>query len=235
MEFFKVTGHGFEYWVWLDEDYLPYIRPTEKDIKDAPKPLLLRDIPPEWPIGFETTDPDSFTNVIPLKNSFDELKIDSDLKKDLKRVEKKNENTKIILNEPNALEKSKEWFLEQWKENAADFKQRTDLWKKNAYTLSAYSGNTLLAVHIAIAEKDSVYYLGCWWDRNYKNLSVPTFLLKKDIENAIEKKLKFYDLGVGTEPYKKKWGVISKPAKYYAVLTKEIAKKLEIEKFVEIK
>ena len=116
MEFQKVEKDEFSYWVWLDEDYLPYINPTEEDIKNAPKPLLLRDINPNSKIGFETQDPESYSNTITLKNSFEELDIDSDLRKDLKRIEKKNEQIKIIANEPDALEKSKHWFIQQWDE-----------------------------------------------------------------------------------------------------------------------
>lgn len=49
--------------------------------------------------------------------------------------------------------------------------------------------------------------------------------------------MKFYDLGIGDESYKKKWGVIEKPTKYYAILTKEQAEIFDppIKKFVEIK
>ena len=90
------------------------------------------------------------------------------------------------------------------------------------------------AMHIAMQEKNTVYYFGCWWNRKYKNRSVPIFLLKKDIESTISKGMKYYDLEVGDESYKKKWGVVEKPTKYYAIVTKEMAKKIEIEKYVEI-
>jgi CelD/BcsL family acetyltransferase involved in cellulose biosynthesis len=152
----------------------------------------------------------------------------------LKRVEKKNEAVKLVYNEPDALDKSKKWFLELWKEDKSDFQRRLKLWKEKCYTISAYLNDELIAVHIAMKEKDSIFYFGCWWNRNYKELSIPTFLLKKDIEDAIKNKVKYYDLEVGDESYKKKWGVIEKPTKYYAVLTKELAENLEIKEYVKM-
>jgi len=232
LEFQKVEKDEFSYWVWLDEDYLPYINPTEEDIKNAPKPLLLRDINPNSKIGFETQDPESYSNTITLKNSFEELDIDSDLRKDLKRIEKKNEQIKIIANEPDALEKSKHWFIQQWDEPLDELERRLFVWKSKVYTVSAYLNEELIAVHIALEDNDTIHYLGCWWNREYKNLSTPTFLLKKDIENAIKTGKKKYDLGVGLEPYKKKWGVIEIPMRYYAEMSTALAEKLEIKKFV---
>jgi hypothetical protein len=52
IEFEKVDKGDYFYWVWADEDFLPYVWPSQKDIESAPKPVLLRDIHPDWPIGF---------------------------------------------------------------------------------------------------------------------------------------------------------------------------------------
>ena len=84
-------------------------------------------------------------------------------------------------------------------------------------------------------EKDCIYYFGCWWNRKYKNRCVPIFLLKKDIEDAIKRGVKYYDLEIGDESYKKKWGVIEKPTKYYAVLSKELAYYLGVDEYIKIK
>lgn len=236
MEFEKIireTG-GF-YWTWRDRDFYPYAWLEKKDLKELPLPFYLQDIHPACEIGFEATEKDEVTNIIELPETFSELKLNNDLRKDLRRVESKNSETKILFNEKNSLEKSKHWFLEQWNENKKDFDRRMPLWKKISYTQSAYIGKELAGVHIAMEENKIIYYFGCWWNREYKNLSIPTFLLKKDIEKAIEKKMKYYDLEVGDETYKKKWGVIEKPTKYYAVLTKQLAEKMKIEKFIEIK
>ena len=54
------------------------------------------------------------------------------------------------------------------------------------------------------------------------------------IEKAIKENVKYYDLEIGEEPYKKKWGVIEKPTKYYAILTKKLAEYLEIKEYVEM-
>jgi len=238
MEFEKVKiNKKLFYWTWRDLDFLPYSWLEKKDLKNLPTPFLLTEIHPDCPIGFETEEKEWFTNIIKLPDSFDKLKLDNNLRKDLKRVEKKNENIKLVYNEKDALDKSKKWFLEFWKENKKDFKRRLEIWKEKCYTISAYLNEELIAVHIAMKEKDTatIFYLGCWWNRKYSPLSIPTFLLKKDIEKAIEDNMKFYDLEVGDEPYKKKWGVIEKPTKYYAVLTKELAENLEIKRYVEIK
>jgi len=146
-----------------------------------------------------------------------------------------NADVKIVYNEFDALDKSKHWFLENWKENKRDFQRRLKLWKEKCYTISAYLGDELIAVHIAMREENTVFYLGCWWNKKYKPLSTPIFLLKKDIENAIINKMHYYDLEIGDQPYKKKWGVVEKPTKYYAILSKEQAEYLEIKKYVRIK
>jgi hypothetical protein len=236
MEFVKIRikGTTLFYWTWKDIPFLPYAWLEEKDLKNLPTPFFLPDIHPDCQIGFETNKKDGYTNIIELPKSFDEIKMDNSLKKDLRRVEKKNVDVKIVPNKKNDLEKSKKWFLELWKESKKDFERRLELWKQKCYILSAYLKNELIAVHIAMQEKDTVYYFGCWWNRKYKNRSIPIFLLKKDIERAIKDGIKYYDFEVGDESYKKKWGVIEKPTKYYAIATKELAKKLEIEKYVEL-
>ncbi len=236
MEFAKVFIKGTKlfYWTWRDLWFFPYACLEKEDLKKLPKPFLVTEIHPECPIGFETREKESYTNIIELPKSFDEIKMDNNLRKDLKRVEKKNSDLKLAYNEKDALDKSKKWFLELWREDKSEFKRRLELWKQKCYTISAYLKNELVAVHIAMKEKDTVYYFGCWWNREYKNRSVAIFLLKKDIERAISKGMKYYDLEVGDEPYKKKWDVIEKPTKYYAILTKEMAEHLKIEKYVKI-
>jgi len=236
MEFVKeyIPGTKLFYWTLRDIWFVPYAWLDKKDLKNLPKPFYVSEIHPDCTIGFVSNDKSSYTNIIEVPKSFDELKIDKDLRKDLRRVEKKNSDLKIVYNEEGALDKSKKWFLELWKENKKDFKRRLELWKRKCYTLSAYLKKELIAVHIAMQERDTIYYFGCWWNRKYKNRSVPTFLLKNDIERAIKKGMRYYDLEVGDEPYKKKWGVIEKPTKYYAILTKEMAGHLGIEKYVRI-
>ena len=235
MEFDKVKlTKSLFYWTWSDLPYLPYAWLEEKELNSLPKPFYLTDIHPDCPIGIESKEKEDLTNIIHLTNSFDKLNLHTDLKKDLRRVEKKNEGITIRYNEKDALDKSKSWFLELWKENKKDFQHRLNLWKEKCYTLSAYLNNELIAVHIAMREKNTIYYFGCWWNREYKSLSTPTFLLKKDIENAISQGIKYYDLEIGDEPYKKKWGVIEKPTKYYAVLTKPLAEYLEINNYISI-
>ncbi len=234
MELIKIPIKGTKlfYWTWRDLPFLPYAWLDENDLKNLPKPFFLTEIHPDCPIGFETKEKSEHTNIIELPDSFDKIKMDNDLRKDLRRIEKKNGDLKIVLNEKNALKKSKKWFLELWHENKTDFKRRLELWKQKCYTLSAYLGKELIAVHIAMQGKDTVYYFGCWWNRKYRNRSVPTFLLKKDIERAMSKKMKYYDLEVGDELYKKQWGVIEKPTKYYAILTKNLAEKLGIKNYI---
>lgn len=236
MEFVKVHLKRTKlfYWTWRDFPFLPYAWLDEKDLKKLPTPFFLPEIHPNCPIGFETKEKDEYTNIIELPDSFDKIKMDNDLRKDLRRVDKKNADLKLVYNEKSALDKSKKWFLELWKENKKDFKRRLELWNQKCYTLSAYLRKELIAVHIAMQEKDTVYYFGCWWNRKYKNRSVPTFLLKKDIGRAIKKRMKYYDLEVGDEPYKKKWGVIERPTKYYAIVTKDMAKELGLGKYIEM-
>ena len=234
MEFEKVfVESGIFYWAWRDSDFLPYAWLEEKDLEKLPLPLYVQDIHPDSPVGFECEGEESKTNEIILPRSFDELRLDADLRKDLRRVEKKNSSTRIVENEAKALEKAGKWFLELWKEKPAEFKRRMLLWK-DAFTLSAYSGKKLLGVHISLPAQNGVYYLGCWWDRSNKNLSIPTLLLKKDVERAISLNLSVYDLGIGNEAYKKQWGVFERQTKYYAAMQKPLAQKLGLKRFVDI-
>lgn len=235
MEFEKITvEHGVYYWTWRDVDFLPYAWLEKSDLKELPLPFYLQDIHPDSPVGFPCEGEESKTNEIILPRSFEELHLAVDLRKDLKRVEKKNAGTKIVPNEHNALDKAGKWFLEQWGEAPADFERRMRLWKKSAFTLSAYSGEKLLGVHISLPAQNGLHYLGCWWDRSNKSLSVPTFLLKKDVERAISLGLSFYDLGIGNESYKKQWGVVERQTKYYAAMTKPLALKLGLKRFDDI-
>ncbi len=232
MEFEKILlGPDVFYWTWKDVDYLPYAWLEESDLKHLPHPFYVHDIHPDCPVGFRTEGEESRTNEIPLPHSFDQLRLSPDLRKDLRRVEKKNADTRIVSNEKHALEKSSKWFLELWNEGPEDFKRRLHVWKK-ALTLSAYSGEKLLGVHISLPGENGLYYLGCWWDRSSKGLSIPTFLLKKDVERAISMNLSFYDLGIGDEPYKKQWGVVERQTKYYAAMNLPLAKKLGLKRFV---
>ena len=232
MEFLKtfiyIKGKRVPFWIWRDNYFFPYAWLEKKDMKNLPRPFYLVGIHPDCPVGVKTTQPDEHTNIIELPLKFEDLKLDNDLRKDLKRVEKKNADVNIIYNEKDALEKSKKWVHEFWKEGKRDFKRRMEIWTEKCHTLSAYVGDELIAVHIAMPIDKGIYYCGCWWNRNYKNRSIPTFLLKKDIEIAISNKVKYYDLGIGDEPYKKKWGVIEKPTKYYTILPKELEEKLEV-------
>jgi len=235
MEFVKEKiGTKMYYWTLKDVWFIPYAWLDKKDLKRLPKPFFVTDIHPNCHVGFKSKEKESYTNIIELPDSFDKLKIDKDLRKDLRRIEKKNADLKLVWNEKNALEKSSKWFLKLWEESKKEFKRRLALWKQGCYTISAYLGNELIAVHIAMQEKDVVYYYGCWWNRKYKNMSIPTFLLKKDIERAINEGIKYYDLEVGAEEYKKKWGVIEKPARYYAILTKELAQRLGVKRYIKI-
>ncbi|MBU1939147.1 GNAT family N-acetyltransferase, partial [Candidatus Micrarchaeota archaeon] len=209
MELDKIfIGKGAFFWTWRDLPFMPYAWLEKKDLETLPRPFFLEEIDPKCRIGFESEGDEAATNIIKLPKSFERLNLKPDLRKDLRRIEKKNADTRIVFNEENALEKSRHWFLELWGEEKGDFERRLFLWKEKAYTLSLYCGEELLGVHIAMEEKGSIYYLGCWWNRKHKNRSVPTYLLKKDIERAIQNGKKYYDLEVGNENYKKNWGVI---------------------------
>jgi len=87
MEFEKVrVDKNTFYWTWKDLSYWPYAWLDKKDLKNLPKPFYLAEIHPDCPVGFETDEKAEFTNIIKLPDSFEKLKIDNDLKKDLKRV-----------------------------------------------------------------------------------------------------------------------------------------------------
>ena len=85
MEFIKVRIKGTKwfYWTWRDLSFMPYAWLEEKDLKNLPKPFFITEIHPDCPIGFETDRKDEYTNIIELPDSFDKIKMDNSLRKDL--------------------------------------------------------------------------------------------------------------------------------------------------------
>lgn len=231
MDFQKIVLlSGAFYWTWRDVDFLPYAWLEEKNLESLPRPFYLQDLHPDCPVGFHCEGEESKTNEIILPGSFEQLSIHKDLLKDLRRIEKKNAETRLVRNEKGALQKASSWFVEQFGEEPGDFKRRMQVWR-HASTLSAYAGGELIAVHITLPVNNIVYYLGCWWNREYKTASPPTFLLKKDIEQAIVDGVGIYDLGIGGEPYKKPWGVVRRQTKYYAQMSGRLAGELKLRQY----
>lgn len=230
MEFEKIHVGRDYYWAWRDIDFLPYGWLDERELETLPLPIYAQDLHPDCPVGVPCGGEETKTNEIRLPATFGQLNLDPDLRTDLRRVERKNAGVQVVEGEKGALEKASPWFLQFWGEKPDDFRRRMELWK-GASTLSAYEGEELLGVHIAFHSGNSVYYLGCWWDRNHKNRSIPTFLLSRDIERAISLSKSGYDLGIGSEPYKKQWGVTERQVKYYARMPARLAEKLGISEF----
>ena len=95
LEFQYVTrDDGNGYWTLKDTWFLPYPSITSEETKKVPVPFYLYGLKPDSPLGWPTEDPDEFTNVLDLPRSFSELDLTSDHRKDLKRIEKKNEHTR---------------------------------------------------------------------------------------------------------------------------------------------
>jgi hypothetical protein len=205
---------------------------TKEEAAALPVPFYAYGLETDSEVGFFTADPDEFTNMIPLPDYFDELEIDADFRKDLRRVEKKNAEVRLVPGSKDDLVYASKWFLELCPDECEDdFRIRLEDWRKNCRFVSAYLDDELIAVHIAWDIGDTVYYCGCWWNRRYRNMSPAVYLLKKDIEQAIADGKRFYDLGIGDERYKKEWHPASEPSKYYAKMDAETAKKLKIDKF----
>lgn len=230
----ETGGSGPDYWTLKDNWFIPYGRLTAEEAKKVPVPFYVCELHPDNEIGFVAEDADEFTNLLELPGSFAELaaRISPNLRKDLRRVEKKNAGVKVIFNRKSDFDAASKWFLELWPdETPEEFRRRRELWLEKCYFLSAYLEDELIAFHIAWDLGDSVYYCGCWWNRKYRNMSPAIFLLKHDIERAISAGKRVYDLGAGDEPYKKAWLPKSVPTKYYAKMTPEQAKELDVEKF----
>jgi hypothetical protein len=223
------------YWTLRGQFAEPELRLTKEEAAKVPVPFYVYDLEPDSEVGVFTEDIDEFTNVIPLPDSFDELDIDQDFRKDLRRVEKKNAELRLAQGTKDELVYASKWFLELCPdETEDDFRIRVEDWGRNCRLVSAFLGDELIAVHIAWDKDDTVHYCGCWWNRAYRNMSPAVFLLKKDIEKAIADGKKFYDLGIGDEKYKQEWRPKHTPTKYYAKMSKEVAEELEIPKFDEV-
>ena len=218
--------HG--YWGFKDDWFVPYVWLEERDIPRLPLPFATFSLHYDSPVGRVSADPEMLTNIIPLPDAPGALALQSDLRKDLRRVTRLNSDLTFRENVPENLEAACTWFAEQFHECKRDLGRRLSLYLTQARWTAAHLHGKLVAVHIAAEDAGSMYYLGCWWDRSYRQRSIPIFLLHRDILAAIGRGKRFYDLGIGNEPYKKKWPVVEKRTKYYARVDDETRKALDL-------
>jgi hypothetical protein len=122
MEFIKIHKGVDFYWTLRDTPFLPYEWLTQKDVKSLPRPFILYEIHPDCPVGFESGLKSDHTNIIELPHAFEKLHMSAELRKDLRRIEKKNSDIVIRENEKDALDRSGKWFLEMWQEDREEFK-----------------------------------------------------------------------------------------------------------------
>lgn len=219
LEFMKVRiGLKGYYWTHKYTWLFPYVWLNEEDVPKLPAPFAVFGIHYDCPVGRPGPDDEAITNIIVLPEKREELVLKPDLRKDLKRIGKLNQDVTFRENNYEDLECASAWFVAQFKESKRDLGTRLLIYKREARWTAAFAGDELIAVHIMMDDDDgtAVHYLGCWWNREHRHRCAPTFLLHQDILRAIDKARKFYDLGIGDEPYKKKWPVIEKMTKYYA-------------------
>ncbi len=219
LEFMKVRGNAkCAYWTHKYMWYYPYIWLNEEDIPRLPVPFVAFDIHYDCPLGRPGHDSEAITNIIALPEKREGLLLKPDLRKDLKRIARLNQDLIFRENRYEDLERASAWFVARFKESHRMLKRRLEIYGKDARWTAAFAGDDLIAVHIAMDDDDrkTTYYLGCWWNREHKHRCVPTFLLHQDILKAIDFGRRFYDLGIGDEPYKKKWPVVEKMSKCYA-------------------
>ena len=206
------------YWTHRDVWYLPYIWLEERDVGQLPLPFVSFSVHCDSPVGTVCDDEDAKTNIIALPPRQEELALDSDLRKDLKRIAKLNADVTFREGRPGDLEAASAWFVAQFKESKRDMRQRMDLYLKEARWTAAFVGEELLGVHLTMEDGEQVYYLGCWWNREHKRRCIPTFLLHRDILDTISRGKRSYDLGIGDESYKKQWPIIERQSKLIAVV-----------------
>lgn len=231
LEFMKVRRNAkCTYWTHKYVWHFPYIWLKEEDIPRLPVPSLLFDIHYDCPVGRLSHNDEAMTNIIVLPEKREGLLLKPDLRKDLKRIAKLNQDLTFRENHYGDLERASAWFVARFKESKRELKGRLEIYKKDARWTAAFAGDDLIAVHIAMDDDsgETVYYMGCWWDKEHKRRCVPTYLLHQDILKAIDNGRKSYDLGIGDEPYKKKWPVIEKMSRYYARVDAETMRALEL-------
>ncbi len=217
--------HG--YWGFRDDWFVPYVWLEERDIPRLPLPFVTFSLHYDCPVGRILDDPEMRTNIIPLPESPDALALSSDFRKDLRRIAKLNADLAFREDVPEDLTLAAGWFAQQFRESKRDLGRRLSLYLAQARWTAALIAGKPAAVHIAAEDAGTVYYLGCWWDRSFRQRSIPTFLLHRDILRAVGRGKRFYDLGIGDEPYKKKWPVVEKRTKYYARVDDETRKALD--------
>lgn len=218
--------HG--YWGFRDDWFVPYVWLDERDIPRLPLPFVTFSLHYDCPVGRILDDPEMRTNIIPLPESPEALALSSDLRKDIRRIARINADLTFRDNIPGDLEAASGWFAEQFRESKRDLGRRLSLYLAQARWTAALIAGKPVAVHISFEDAGTAYYLGCWWDRSHRQRSIPTFLLHRDILAAIARGKRFYDLGIGDEPYKKKWPVVEKRSKYLARVDEETRKALDL-------
>lgn len=130
------------------------------------------------------------------------------LSKSQKRVVKKNANTKIILRKPNL--SNEHLFLHDkyhdfmankrgWKSNSLDFRQYYNLYVDAAFDfgfeLDFYQGEKLVCVDLIDILRDGISSIYCFYDPEFRDLSLGKFSLLTEIKIAQLRSLRYIYLG----------------------------------------
>src|SRR3989338_3969768 len=122
--------HG--YWGFKDDWFVPYVWLEERDIPRLPLPFATFSLHYDSPVGRVSADPEMLTNIIPLPDAPGALALQSDLRKDLRRVTRLNSDLTFRENVPEDLEAACTWFAEQFHECKRDLGRRLSLYLAQA-------------------------------------------------------------------------------------------------------
>jgi hypothetical protein len=226
---------------WL----LPRVRLRKKDLKDAPTNVWIVDIDLKSRLG-KINDRNRKEFVIDLPEKFEEYlqMISSKRRKKFKYIMRKNSDLKIVEDNFEDLKAAWQWYVKrlavlnrtQNDEEATEeeLKLRWEIFhSKNSHTLSFYHNGQLVGVNISLwgdSRPKTIYDLAFLRRENevLNKRALGFYAILKNIEIAMAKEYKVYNLLTGDCGYKTEFATRMSPLKQYIRCTEEFARAYNI-------
>ena len=224
-------------------ELLPRVRPDETDLYDTVGPVWITDIDPYSNIGKVNARTEG-AYIIDLPETFgcyiDSLEYDH--RKKMRYSLRRNEDLSSKIDQKEDIDvlwddyiiKIQEFSMQD--EGELYTPERINLRKEfvkssNTLTLSIYLKNDLIAVNVSKIENDTIYDLACMRRPDSEILArgVGIYASLLNIEHAIEKKYKFYDMLTDNFGYKTKFGAKEVKMRHFLKCDKKFAEIYDID------
>lgn len=228
---------GSEFYTYPLTWLLPNVDPSLSEISQAPSPIWITDIASSSTIGKPSLCIEG-TFQIDLPKTFGEYidSLDYDFRKNVRSILRKNEDLTFHINKKEDLSKlwidytkhidniqvSKGWEPYSEEQHALRYELYAS---KQTTTISAYYGEVLISLNVAIFEGSTVYDLAALHSPKdeFKKRSLGTLITLKNIALAIEKGAETYDLLTGNFGYKHRYKAREVKLRHYLRCTSEFA------------